>query len=154
MDTLYVSRNDYMHELYNNKNPYRIQDIYAEGTIDNRSIAESDGKLFFADEDDIKIYTGGNPRGIGRPLNVDKFTKAIAGSDGRKYYLYCEDAENESYLFVYDTLIGQWAQESMTFEVLAFAHNKVCICYPQVRYINLIQTIMTVRIGGSKLICI
>jgi len=116
-------KDDYMHELYNNKNPFRIQDIYAEGTIDNRSIAEADGQLIYADNDDIKIYTGSNPKRIGRPLNIDKFEKAIAGSDGRKYYLYCEDTDSNKYMFTYDTLVGQWAQESMTYEVLAFAHN-------------------------------
>lgn len=114
---------DYMHELYNNKNPYRIQDIYAEGTFDNRSIAEVDGRLIFADTDEIKIYTGGNPRNIGRPLGIDNFVKAVSGSDGRNYYLYCEDADGNMYLFVYDTLVNQWSRQSCTYEIISFAKN-------------------------------
>ena len=38
-------KSDFMHEIYNNKNPFRVQDIYAEGTIDNRSIQNVDGKI-------------------------------------------------------------------------------------------------------------
>lgn len=114
-------KNDYMHELYNNKNPYRIQDIYAEGTIDNRSIAEVDGNLIFVDSDDVKLYTGGNPRGIGRPLNIDKFEKAVAGSDGRKYYLYCDDSR---FIYIFDSLVGQWSKEYIgQTEIKAFASN-------------------------------
>lgn len=117
-------KNDFMHELYNNKNPFRIQDIYAEGTIDNRSICDVDGNLIFVDGDNVKVYTGGDPRGIGFNLNVEKFEKAVAGTDGEKYYLYCETDKAEHNLFVFDTLAGLWAEESIDFEVLSFAHNR------------------------------
>lgn len=117
-------KNDFMHELYNNKNPFRIQDIYAEGTIDNRSIQDVDGTLVFVDSDNVKVYTGGNPRSIAYNLNIGEFGKAVSGTDGRKYYLYCSTDKSIHSLFVYDTLTDQWAEESIDFEVLSFANNK------------------------------
>lgn len=132
-------KRDFMHEIYNNKNPFRLVDVYAEGSIDNRSIQEVDGKLIFVSEDEVKVYTGGNPRIIGYYLGIDKFTAAVSGSDGRNYYLYCEEKTkdkdgntvNNKYLFVYDTFVEQWSQRTIDdgdndsdSEVLSFAHNK------------------------------
>ena len=117
-------KRDYMHEIYNTKNPFRIQDIYAEGTIDNRTIQDVDGKLIFVSEDDVKIYTGSNPRIIGYNLNMSQYTYAVSGTDNRNYYLYCEDAEENKHLYVYDTFTELWSEQSVTDRVVGFAHNK------------------------------
>ena len=117
-------KRDYMHELYNTKNPFRIQDIYAEGAIDNRTIQDVDGKLIFVSEDNVKVYTGSNPRIISYNLNIDSFTNAVSGTDGRCYYLYCEDASRGRRLFTYDTFTDCWAEQSISEKVLSFAHNK------------------------------
>ena len=117
-------KRDFMHEIYNTKNPFRLQDIYAEGTIDNRTIQDVDGKLIFVSEDDVKIYTGSNPRIIGYKLNMPEYTYAVSGTDNRNYYLYCEDAEGNTYLYVYDTFTELWSEQSIDKRVLSFAHNK------------------------------
>lgn len=117
-------KRDYMHEIYNTKNPFRIQDIYAEGTIDNRTIQDVDGKLIFVSEDDVKIYTGSNPRIIGYNLNMPNYKYAVSGTDNRNYYLYCEDAPGNQYLYVYDTFTDLWSEQSIDNRVISFAHNK------------------------------
>lgn len=117
-------KHDFMHEIYNTKNPFRIQDIYAEGAIDNRTLQDVDGKLIFVSEDDVKIYTGSNPRIIGHNLNMPKYAYAVAGTDNRNYYLYCEDASGNKYVYVYDTFTGLWSEQSVDKRVLSFAHNK------------------------------
>lgn len=117
-------KRDYMHEIYNTKNPFRIQDIYAEGAIDHRTIQDVDGKLIFVSEDDVKIYTGSNPRIIGYYLNMPEYVNAVSGTDGRCYYLYCEDADENKRLFVYDTYVEHWSEQSIDSTVLSFAHNK------------------------------
>lgn len=117
-------KKDFMHEIYNTKNPFRIQDIYADGTIDFRSVKEVGGKLIFAAENGIKVYTGGAPKDIGYPLGIDSFEKAIAGTDGRKYYLYCKGTTNANFLFVYDTHTGFWSQQNVPKgEIVSFACN-------------------------------
>ena len=117
-------KRDFMHEIYNTKNPFRLQDIYAEGSIDNRTIQDVDGKLIFVSDDDVKIYTGSNPRIIGYKLNMRNYTYAVAGTDNRNYYLYCEDADQNMYLYVYDTVTELWSEQSIDSKVLNFAHNK------------------------------
>ena len=117
-------KRDFMHEIYNTKNPFRLQDIYAEGTIDNRTIQDVDGKLIFVSEDDVKIYTGSNPRIIGYNLNMSQYEYAVSGTDNRSYYLYCEDASGKKYLYVYDTYTELWSEQSIEQKVLSFAHNK------------------------------
>ena len=117
-------KRDFMHEIYNTSNPFRIQDIYAEGTIDNRTVQDVDGKLIFVSEDDVKIYTGSNPRIIGYNLNMSQYTYAVSGTDNRNYYLYCEDAEGNMHLYVYDTYTELWSEQSIDERVKSFAHNK------------------------------
>lgn len=126
----------YTHELYNTKNPFRIQDIFAEGAIDNRTIQEVDGRLIFVSEGGVKIYTGSTPRDIGYPLGIDSFTYAVSGTDGRNYYLYCDEGTAESdpknaKIFVYDTYSGEWSEQECEKDesgadvrFLSFAHNK------------------------------
>ena len=117
-------KHDFMHEIYNTKNPFRLQDIYAEGTIDNRTIQDVDGKLIFVSEDDVKVYTGSNPRVIGFNLNMPKYTYAVSGTDNRNYYLYCENGKSKKYLYVYDTFTDLWSEQIIENRVLSFAHNK------------------------------
>lgn len=117
-------KRDYMHEIYNTKNPFRIQDIFAEGAIDNRTIQDVDGKLFFVSADDVKIYTGANPRIIGYNLNMSEYINAVSGTDGRCYYLYCENSAGDGRLFAYDTYTEYWSEQAAPGTVLSFAHNK------------------------------
>jgi len=116
-------KKSYMHELYNNKNPFRIQDIFAEGALSNKSICDTDGRLIFVSKDNVKIYTGSNPREIGNNLALDGLETAVGGSDGRFYYLYCKSLDNEVHIFVYDTLNSMWAEQECHSEVLSFAHT-------------------------------
>lgn len=116
-------KRDFMHEVYNTKNPFRVQDIFAEGAIDQRTIQDVDGRLIFVSEDGVKLYTGSNPRDIGYNLNIPKFTRAVSGTDGRCYYLYCEDADEVGRLFVYDTMTEQWSEQGIDNRILSFAHN-------------------------------
>lgn len=117
-------KRDYMHEIYNTKNPFRIQDIYAEGAVDNRTIQDVDGKLIFVSEDNVKVYTGSNPRIISASLNLKSYSNAVSGTDGRFYYLYCEDETKKKRLLVYDTYVEQWSEQDVDLEVLSFAYNK------------------------------
>ncbi len=117
-------KRDFMHEIYNTKNPFRIQDVYAEGAVDNRTVQDVDGRLVFVSDDNVKIYTGSNPRIISYYLNMTEYKNAVSGTDGRCYYLYCEDENSNKHLFVYDTISECWAEQYIENQVLSFAHNK------------------------------
>lgn len=117
-------KRDFMHEIYNTKNPFRIQDIYAEGTIDHRTIQDVDGQLIFVSEDEVKIYTGSNPRIISYALNLKQIAYAVSGTDNRCYYLYCEDIYDNRKMYVYDTYIQEWSEREAPYRVHSFAHNQ------------------------------
>lgn len=122
-------KKDFMHEIYNTKNPFRIQDIYAEGAIDNRTICDVDGQLIFCSEDGVKVYTGGNPRIISYNLGIDDFSGAVAGTDGRCYYLYQKKDTYDSdgnkiidhLIYVYDTYCQAWSVRTATNRIIGFA---------------------------------
>lgn len=125
LNSVVAFKKDYMHEVVGSSNPFRINDVFSEGAVDNRTIVEVDGILFFVSEDAVKVYTGGNPRVMSYKLGIDRFNNAVAGTDGRKYYLYAEDAAGKKHLFAYDTLVMQWAEETVDERVLSFAKNDV-----------------------------
>ena len=110
-------KKDFMHEIYNTKNPFRIQDIYAEGAIDIRSVCDVDGQLIFCSNDAVKVYTGGNPRIISYNLGIDNIYSAVAGTDGRRYYLSIrhtsDENEKSSSIYVYDTYCGAWSRRTI-----------------------------------------
>lgn len=105
-------REKFLQEVYGNKNPFRIVDIGEFGTIDQRSICEINGVLYFVGNDGVYAYSGGMPRDIGSNLGVNKFTYAVAGRCRYDYYLYCEDATNTGHLFVYNTRNRTWTEHS------------------------------------------
>jgi hypothetical protein len=87
--------------------------------LDNRSIKEANNRLFFCDDKNIYIYTGGEPRPISINLNK-RFTQSRAGSDNRKYYISTYDG-SEWNLYVYDTYFSVWMRED-NLQVVDFAY--------------------------------
>lgn len=123
-------KEDFMHELYNNKNPFRIQDIYPEGAINNKTIQDVGGNLIFTSRDGVKVYTGGDPRHLSYAMNIGEIKDAISGTDGRNYYLYYVDKDDMPRILVFDTLYSEWSEREVPNlsgdfppDVIAFAHN-------------------------------
>lgn len=114
-------KKDFMHEIYNTKNPFRIQDIYAEGCVDNRTIQDVDGLLIFVSEDNVKVYTGSNPRILSYDLGIKEYRNSVSGTDGRNYYLYCKDEKGEGHIFVYDTFCSSWSRMDGIGDICGFA---------------------------------
>ncbi len=103
----------YMHEIYNSANPFKVQDIYAEGAVDHRTIQDVDGQLIFVSEDGVKVYTGSNPRVIDYNLKSPRYKYAVSGTDGRFYYLYYEASAGKRGFFTYDVMTEQWSEQSV-----------------------------------------
>lgn len=112
---------EFMHQQYGTKPPFRIQDLFTIGVIDNRTIKETNNRLFFCDDKNVYIYTGGEPRPVSINLNK-RFTQARAGSDNRKYYISAYDGSAWS-LYVYDTYFNVWMRED-NLQVVDFAYWK------------------------------
>lgn len=119
-------KKDISYEVYNTKNPFRIIDIYGDGAVDNRSIQEVNGSLFFVSRGNVCLYTGSMPKSISYNLKLKEITAddvVVSGTDGRNYYLWIalysgKDAKNNNIwketLYVYDTHCGQWSVREIT----------------------------------------
>lgn len=75
-----------------------------------RSLAVAGETLYYLSRAGIVAYTGGVPTVVSAPLGHGVMRNAVAGSDGRKYYVSIE-TENGTRLFVLDTKAGAWHAE-------------------------------------------
>lgn len=91
-----------VYEMYGSM-PYNISELCATGCIDNDSICEIDGVLYWASPKGIVRYSGGVPTVISYEIDIDTSGTCKSGTDGRKYYVY--DGKK---IFVYDTLYRVW----------------------------------------------
>lgn len=103
-DHVVFFKRDQMYELYGyTPSQFRVLEVNKIGCIDSRSIAEVAGTLIFASENGIQTYSGGVPRLLSDKLDLKHVSEAIAGTDGRKYYVYVDGQ-----CFAYDTAMGTW----------------------------------------------
>jgi hypothetical protein len=104
-DKVICFKEDFMHEVYGSKNPFKINDIYAEGALNNGVIQEVSGRLIFASSDGVKLYTGSVPTKISDKVKIPVLpnSNVASASDGRYYYLFYGDK-----VYVLDTENGCW----------------------------------------------
>lgn len=103
-DHVVFFKRDQMYELYGyTPSQFKIVESAKVGCIDNRSIAEIGGILYFLSEAGVMTYSGGFPRPISEKLNAQYVSGAAIG-DGRKYYLNLNGEET----FIFDTVMNTW----------------------------------------------
>lgn len=77
------------------------------------SMAVASETLFYLSRAGIVAYSGGLPAPVGDAFGAQRFTRAVAGSDGLKYYVSLYDGESWR-LCVYDSRHGTWHIEDGT----------------------------------------
>ena len=112
-------KKDFIQQVYNNKNPFRVVDIDAAGAIDNRGIAELQGALYYVSADNVKYYTGGMPHNIADQLGIGNYEKGILGAYKDTLYMY----ESGSEIFTYNVTYRQWSIIYTDSPVINFAAN-------------------------------
>lgn len=115
-------KRDYTHEIYNNKNPFRVYDIFNEGCVDQRSIAEVDGGLYYVSPDGVRLYTGGNPRDVGESLDMTHFESGVGAGYKGCYYLAAK-VNGEHRVLVYSTSSGAWSSVDVGAEVISLSSS-------------------------------
>ena len=100
-------KRNFMHMVYNNKNPFRIVDIAKVGAISQAAICEVNQALFFIAEDGVYAFTGGVPTRISDKLNIPagEWEGSMLGGDDRTLYCYHYRAD---VIYTYDTVNGAW----------------------------------------------
>lgn len=97
-------KKNYMHMIYNNKNPFRIVDVARVGAISQQAVCECNQILFFVGEDGVYAFTGGYPERISDGLELTSFDGAVLGADDMT--LYCAIPGDGVYTF--DTVNRAW----------------------------------------------
>ena len=67
--------------------------------------------LYYVSRNGMTKYTGGYATIVHHPFGEMQFTKAVAGSDGRRYFLSAYDGKEGWALYVYDTMYDTWFRE-------------------------------------------
>lgn len=86
-----------------------------------KSLAIAGEVLFYLSRPGIMSYSGGVPQVASTALGEVRYTKAVAGSDGMKYYVSMYDGARWN-LFVLDASAGIWYRED-DLEVIDFARD-------------------------------
>lgn len=78
--------------------------------------------LFYMARTGIVAYSGGTPVSTAAPFGTVRYTDAVGGSDGTKYYVSMKDTQNKWHLFVFDTRTNLWHREDDA-QAIAFGWN-------------------------------
>lgn len=89
----------------------------------DRSLAIADSCLFYYSPKGMVRYTGSLPVSINAPFGTQEFVNAVAGSDGKDYYVCLTDKAGASALFVYDTTNYIWFKHDDV-NITSFAYHK------------------------------
>lgn len=111
-----IFKDDYMHEVYNTSNPFRIQDICSIGCVSARSVCELDSVLYFASQTGIYRYSGGYPKRVSDALGdfvCDSYT--VCGAYDGVLYVYNPNY-SEELIYSYSPSSGLWAAVDNIFE--------------------------------------
>jgi len=88
----------------------------------DKSVAVAGETLYYMSRSGIVAYGGGIPQSINTPFGSEKYTSAVGGSDGVKYYISMKDSSNNYSLFAFDTTRQMWHKEDST-QVKYFAYK-------------------------------
>lgn len=103
-------RRDFMQQVYNNKNPFRIVDIGTWGCLDSFSHCTWNSMLAFASDSGIWLYSGGYPRLISENLGVKDFTGTRLAASGEQLYVYIP---SEGRIFTYENTGNSWGERAV-----------------------------------------
>ena len=118
-------KEDAIHKMYGDK-PSNFQAM-ASATSglekgSHKSLAVAGELLFYMTRTGIVSYSGGVPTPVSFALGQGDFSGAVAGSDGRRYYVSMQDEDGAWALYVYDAWTGCWHKEDDT-HALGFAYS-------------------------------
>lgn len=116
-------KENHLHKVYGSVPAnFQIQAITCRGVQkgSHRSLAIVNETLFYKARGGICAYDGSLPVEASPALGVDRYSKAVAGSHGNKYYVSMADTEGKYHLFVYDAAKNMWHRED-SFRGIAFA---------------------------------
>ncbi|MBR6742553.1 MAG: hypothetical protein IKM09_03815 [Clostridia bacterium] len=114
-------RDDFMQQVYNNKNPFRLVDIGAWGCNDGYSHTSFNSALAFVSKSGVWLYAGGYPRLISEKLCINDFSGARVAASDELLYLYIPA---EDRVFVYENTSDSWGERDVKNVSLLISNGK------------------------------
>ncbi len=103
-----------LHKVYISPNgAHRVADTPCQGVQPgcSKSLAVVGDTLLYKSRNGIMAYDGSVPVALPSVFGNERYTDAVAGAFGRKYYISMTDERDDPHLFVYDTEKGLWHRE-------------------------------------------
>lgn len=103
-----------MHKVYGDYPAnFRMQNTTCRGVQrgSHRSMAIVNETLYYKSSNAVCAYDGSLPVEMSSVLGDVKYSDAVAGAHGNKYYITMKGADGVYHLFVYDTAKGMWHKE-------------------------------------------
>lgn len=120
-----------IHKVYGNYPAnYQIQTINGRGVEkgSSKSLAIVNEVLYYKSRSGVCAYDGSLPAEMSQTLGEVRYTNAVAGANGNKYYISMKDEAGTYHLFVYDASKGLWHKEDNT-QVDSFCSNQGVMYY-------------------------
>ncbi len=124
-------KEDHIYKVYGSTNStFQVMGSASLGLAEGSggSLAIAGETLFYLHRTGIMAYGGGIPQPISEIFGTQRFSNAVAGSDGIKYYVSMQAGDGSWGLYVYDTQRGLWHKEDDT-RVTHFAKCEGYLCY-------------------------
>ena len=107
-------KENYLHKVYGDYPAnFRLQNTACRGVQrgSNKSMAIVNETLFYKGSNAVCAYDGSLPVEMSSVLGDLRYTDAVAGAHGNKYYISMKSEDGMYHLFVYDTAKGMWHKE-------------------------------------------
>ena len=126
-------KENFLHKVYGNfPANFQIQSTACRGVErgSGNSLAIVNEVLYYKGRSGVCAYDGSLPGEISYQFGEERYSEAVGGSHGNKYYISMKDNKGAYNLFVYDTAKGLWHKED---EVNALCF---CSCRDELYYID------------------
>ncbi len=119
-----------LHKVYGDyPSNFRVQQTACRGVQSGsyRSLAIVNETLFYKSSSAVCAYDGSLPVEMSSALGETRYSYAVAGAHGNKYYInMCSGDDGEYHLFVYDTAKGMWHKEdNITVDLFCSFQNEM-----------------------------
>lgn len=124
-------KEDCIHKVYGNfPSEFQVVTQVCSGCEEgsSKSIVTMEDGVLYKSRRGIMGYSGGIPVLISSAFGNAKYHSAVAGTDGRKYYVSMLDKEGVSHLFAYDQELQTWHKED-NLNVRDFEWHDGRLCY-------------------------
>ena len=113
-----------VHKIYGQNPPYTVTTSYIRGVekTSTKSLVRLNETLYYKSPTGVCAYEGGVPVDVGSDLGECRYTRAVAGAVGNRYYVCMSDNRGERHLFCFDEERAMWTREDNV-DISHFAVN-------------------------------